>query len=413
MLQTFTSSGLRGRWGVKTLRGITTSPILGNDGSIRIADGYDEATGLWCHNIPQVNVPARPTENEASSALARLRAFFCTFPFKDADLIREQARGVDVVDLGKRPGLHESSLITAVMTSVCRQSLELAPGFLCDAPNYSGAGTGKGLLVRAVCMIGSGARPAAFTSGHDAGELDKRVTSAVIEARPAIFLDNFNAKDLVSDVLASVLTECPSEVRILGRTGMVKVYNRTLITVTGNAVQIAEDMARRWLNAHLDARMEDPERRPFPPGFLDRVYAARGDLLSAALTIWRWGRQNQCQPGIPIGSYEVWAQWCRDPLVALGARDPMERIAEIKAADPEAARARGHLRAMVGAAPRHSPQGERPAPGGHQVDRRQMHHQGRRAPVQPPERRRLGRRKRRHARRRIQPEPADSGRAAE
>jgi hypothetical protein len=115
----------------------------------------------------------------------------------------------------------------------------------------------------------------------------------------------------------------------------VKVYNRTLITVTGNAVQIAEDMARRWLNAHLDARMEDPERRPFPPGFLDRVYAARGDLLSAALTIWRWGRQNQCQPGIPIGSYEVWAQWCRDPLVALGARDPMERIAEIKAADPK------------------------------------------------------------------------------
>jgi len=66
------------------------------------------------------------------------------------------------------------------------------------------------------------------------------------------------------------------------------------------------------------------------------VFEARGDLLTHALTIWRWGRQHEALPrGKPLGSFELWAQWCRDPLLALGCRDPIDRLAEIKAADPK------------------------------------------------------------------------------
>src|SRR5262249_18147935 len=213
--------------------------------------------------------------------------------------------------------------------------LDLAPGFLCDAPNLSGAGTGKGLLVKAMCVIASGVRPSAFTSGHDAEEFDKRLTSALIEAHPAVFLDNFNSKSLTSDILASALTESPCKVRPMGHTKTVPLHTRTFIGITGNAVEVAEDMARRLLNAHLDARMEHPEQRPFQPGFLDRVFAERANLLAAALTIWRWGRQNGQKSGKSLGSYELWAQWCRDPLLALGMRDPVDRVAEIKAADPK------------------------------------------------------------------------------
>src|SRR4029077_4462052 len=123
--------------------------------------------------------------------------------------------------------------------------------------------------------------------------------------------------------------------RPMGHTKTVPLHTRTFIGITGNAVQIAEDMARRLLNVHIDARMENPEQRPFVPGFLERVFAERANLLAAALTIWRWGRQTQPKSGKPLGSYEVWAQWCRDPLLALGMRDPVDRIAEIKAADPK------------------------------------------------------------------------------
>ena len=361
--------GLEGSWGLKPFRGIVTAPILSGDGSIRSASGYDARSGLWCHNIPNITVPANPTKSDAERALRKLRQFFRTFPFADAMRLTDPDLGIEITDLCKPVGLDESSFLAALLTAVCRQSLELAPGFLCDAPSFSGAGTGKGLLVKAICVIASGVRPSAFTSGHNAEEFDKRLTAALTEARPAVFLDNFNNKNLTSDTLASALTESPAMVRVMGHTKTVPLHTSTFIGITGNAVQIAEDMARRLLNSHLDARMENPEQRKFAPGFLDHVFAERANLLAAALTIWRWGRQTQPKPGKPIGSYEVWAQWCRDPLLALGMRDPVDRLAEIKAADPKRRELTRHLRAMVDQPRRHHHQGERPRRRSHQEHR--------------------------------------------
>jgi hypothetical protein len=236
--------------------------------------------------------------------------------------------------VNKPPGLDESTFFVALLTAVCRQSLELAPAYLVRAPTFSGAGTGKGLAVKSICVVASGVRPSAFTSGHDHEEFDKRLTAALIEARPSVFLDNFNAKELKSDILASVLTESPAMVRLMGQTKTVPLHTRTFVGITGNAVEIAEDMARRIINSDFDAHMENPEQRKFRPGFLDDVFASRDLLLSDCLTIWRWGRVNELPSGKSLGSYETWAEWCRDPLLALGCRDPVDRIAEIKAADP-------------------------------------------------------------------------------
>jgi hypothetical protein len=35
-----------------------------------------------------------------------------------------------------------------------------------------------------------------------------------------------------------------------------------------------------------------------------------------------------------LGSFEEWGEWCRDPLLALGCRDPVEKIEAIKSDDP-------------------------------------------------------------------------------
>ena len=329
--------GLVGQWGLKPFNGITTAPILASDGSFRTGSGYDEATGLWCHRIPDVHVPEQPTKIQAKASLGVLRRFFRTFAFADAETIRDNTLGVDVINPSANIGLDESTFLVSLMTAVCRASLSLAPGILATAPAFSGAGTGKGLATKAICIIASGAPPSAFTSGHNAEEMDKRLTAALTEARPAIFLDNYNGKDLTSDILASALTENPCEVRPMGHTSMVKLHTRTLVAMTGNNVQIAEDMARRLLKTDYDAKVENPELRPFKPGFLDTVHQERATLLAHALTIWRWGRQNATllRQGKPFGSYEVWAEWCRDPLLNLGTRDPVDRIAAIKAADPK------------------------------------------------------------------------------
>ena len=240
------------------------------------------------------------------------------------------------MNLDQRPGMDESAFLVGLLTAICRPSLRLAPGLLVRAPEISGAGTGKGLLVRSICAIAFGVQPRAFTKGGDRQELDKRLASELIEAAPILFLDNVNGTLLRSDTLASVLTERPARVRPLGRTQMVALNSTAFIALTGNGLSVTEDLARRFIACELDARCEYPEQRKFASGWLDEIKRRRAELLAAALTVWRWGRQNAADlgHGRPLGSFEQWSEWCRDPLLALGCRDPIDRIDEIKSDDP-------------------------------------------------------------------------------
>jgi hypothetical protein len=325
-----------GEWKLRPLAGISMSPVLFSDGSVRAASGYDPETGLWCSRVPLL-LPPRPTHLEAESALKYLRSAFHTFPFSDSERSTHASLGVEVVDMAKPPGRDESAFLVSLLTACCRSSLWLAPGMLVTAPALSGAGSGKGLLVRAICTIAFGIQPRAFTTGGDRHELDKRLAAELVEAQPVLFLDNANGIALRSDTLASVLTERPARVRLLGQTRMVPLNSTAFIAVTGNGLTVSEDLARRFICCALDARCEDPESRPFPAGFLDDIEQRRGELLAAALTVWRWGRHNATalQRGKPLGSFETWAQWCRDPLLALGCGDPVERIEALKAQDPK------------------------------------------------------------------------------
>ena len=327
---------LSGEWGLPPLTGISTAPVLAPDGMVQAADGYHAPSGLWCASVPPLTIPDRPTRLQAEAALRLLREAFQTFPYTDAARRTDAALGVEVVDLHEFPGYDESATLVGLMTAICRPSLWLAPGFLVRAPEISGAGTGKGLLVRCLCAIAFGTRPHAFTTGGNRQELDKRLASTLIGAAPVVFLDNVNSWLLRSDTLASVLTERPARVRPLGRTQMAPLTSTAFIAVTGNGLNVSEDLARRFIVCELDARCEDPEQRQFETGFLGRVEARRAELLTAALTIWRYGRQgaHDLEHGRPLGSFEQWGEWCRDPLITLGCRDPVERIDAVKSEDP-------------------------------------------------------------------------------
>jgi putative DNA primase/helicase len=325
-----------GDWKLPRMVGITSSPLLSDDGGIRTAVGYDRDAGLYCYNIPDLSVPERPTKQQAWAALEKLRRAFRTFPFADATRSFDSALGVDVVDPKSPIGMDESGFLVGLLTAVCRQSLWLAPGFLLNAPQISGAGSGKGLLARAISAVAYGIRPRPFTPGNDKHEMDKRIVAELIEATPVIFMDNINATLLRSNTLASIITERPSGVRELGKSRMIKLEHASFVVLTGNGLSVGEDLARRFIFSQLDPQLENPESRPFKPGFLEDIERRRGELLAAVLTIWRWGRQNtnSLKLGITLGSFETWGTWVRDPLLVLGCQDPVAQIREIKARDP-------------------------------------------------------------------------------
>jgi len=214
---------------------------------------------------------------------------------------------------------------------------QLAPGtgFIIRAPQLSGAGTGKGQLVRAIARIAYDIAPNPFTSSGDRSELDKRLTAALVAAQPLIFIDNVNAEVLRSNLLAQIVTENPCSIRpFRENTKLVQIPTNAFLAITGNALRVSEDLARRFLAVDLDAGCEDPELRSFTREFAATVQSQRRELLAAVLTIWRWGRRNNIKGGLPLGSFERWACWCRDPLVALGCTDPVRRISDIKRDDP-------------------------------------------------------------------------------
>ena len=213
----------RGEWRLPPLNGIASAPLLRGDGSIKSTQGYDPATGMWCENVPDLTtlVPVRPTKGDAASALRLIRDTFKTFCFADAVTNYDAAIGVEQVDLSKPPGRDESAFLVALLTAVCRPSLHLAPGILLRAAAMSGAGSGKGLLARCICIIAFGRDPHAVTAGKGAEELEKRIASELIEGGPSLFLDNLNNMAVKSDLLASAITEQPARVRLLGKSLML------------------------------------------------------------------------------------------------------------------------------------------------------------------------------------------------
>ena len=113
------------------------------------------------------------------------------------------------------------------------------------------------------------------------------------------------------------------------------------------------DAARRFVESFLDAGVENPSERNFERDLQSDVMRDRDAILADVLTIWRWGRQNKAlRRGIPVGGFEQWGSWARDPLVALGCMDAAITMQRSKESDPGRERGNQCLSRLVG-----SPQG--------------------------------------------------------
>jgi hypothetical protein len=282
--------------------------LLNHDGTVCSVAGYNAQHGVWLDNPPDVAglIPGIPSYEEALHALKQVREVFKTFCFADARLRDVEDHPGSVVDTDAHPNADESGFLVALMTAVCRPSIGLAPGFLIKAASMSGAGTGKGLMARAISYIAFGREPFAVTSGGSQKELEKRIVAELMTGSPMLFIDNLNNTALKSDLLASVLTERPTRARILGKSEVRPLSTNAFVTVTGNGLSLSEDLARRFLMTELDSKSENPEARLFNSDVRSEIRARRLEMLGYLLTIWRWGRQHPALPsGRPLGSFET------------------------------------------------------------------------------------------------------------
>lgn len=307
---------------LKRLSAVITAPTITPEGRVIDRPGHDAATGLLLVGGGWPAIPARPTEAEARAALDVLVHPFRAFPF------------VGPLDRG--------ALLAALLTAVCRPALDTAPAIAFDAPVQ---GSGKTLLATAVGVLAGGEAPQIWphTATRDDEETRKRLFVMLRTAPAALVWDNvtgvFDSAALAAFLTAPALTD-----RVLGRSEMLTIPNRSLFVLTGNNMALAGDLPRRVLRCRIDPRSATPFDRQF--GF-DPVAEVRRDRLSlavAAVTLMR-ARLLSDAPAAPgdVGSFEGWARLVRQSVAWAGREldpgaygDPAEALAEATVADPDA-----------------------------------------------------------------------------
>ncbi len=251
------------------LSAIVETPVIRPDGSILDHPGYDAATRLYYAphaGMEACKVSLTPTPQEREQALALLLSAIGEFPYvSDAD--KANALGL---------------LLTPVLRPAIKRHVPLA---LIDAPKQ---GTGKGLLSDVVSIISTGNSAAILTMSDSDEELQKAITSLLIEGATIITIDNITGR-LQSRHLDAVLTSDMWRGRILGVSKMTLVPQRATWLATGNNIKLGGDLPRRCYRIRLDAKVSRPfMRKDFTHSDLVTwVSEHRAELVGALLTLAR------------------------------------------------------------------------------------------------------------------------------
>jgi len=305
-----------GDWTFPRIMGIISAPTMRPDGSLLLAAGYDESTGLLLVEPPPMPVVLeQPSREDALKALALIEGLIVGFPF--------------VNDVDKAVAL------SAIITPVVRGAFPVTPMHASRAPT---AGSGKSFLWDIFAAIAIGQLMPVMSTGPDVNELEKRLGAAMMTGQPLISIDNISG-DLGGDTLCQIIERPVVEIRILGRSEQVRIEARGTSTYsTGNNFVVVGDLCRRVITCNLDAAMERPELRQFDFDPIARILADRGAYIAACLTICR-AYLVAGRPGLApkLASFEGHSDVVRSALIWLGREDVVKSMEAARAEDPEQA----------------------------------------------------------------------------
>ncbi|MBW8003781.1 MAG: hypothetical protein FVQ80_17575 [Planctomycetes bacterium] len=185
------------------------------------------------------------------------------------------------------PFATEADLANAVALLLIPFARDLIPG---PTPFHlvvaAKAGTGKGLLSETLLDIATGGQCCLFPEAKDEEEMRKRITSFLIEGRPAVIFDNLSGA-ISSGVLSAAITAHEWSDRILGKNETIRIPNRAIWVGTANNPTMTIETARRTVRIRLVAKTEKPwTRTEFKHPLLKRwAKENRGKIVAACLVL--------------------------------------------------------------------------------------------------------------------------------
>jgi len=315
-----------GNWPFRVLAGAISAPTLRHNGSILRENGYDPQTYLYLKSdIELPEIPEPPSKEDAEEALRLIEDLFVEFPFTNA--------------------ASKSVVLSATLSTVARPMMNVVPAHGARAP---AAGSGKSYIFDIISAICQGETCPVISASEREEETEKRITSALLTGGLIINLDNVNGPLCGGDILFQLVDREILQPRVLGKSELVRVYNRHVLFFNGNNVRPKGDMTRRTLIADLDTCEERPAEREFHFDPVAAVKADRGKYIAACMTILRAyiAAGSPKQDFNPKNSFGEWSGLVRSAIVWLGREDPNVTADAVREDDPELQKLAGLMVAL-------------------------------------------------------------------
>jgi hypothetical protein len=245
---------------VPEIRGVITAPVMPDlprstqdvaEGADRIIaqPGLDAASGLYLSPLgTMVEVPITPSTTQVSASADLLLRPWADFPFVSpgADLNAEVSR---------------SACVYGMMVAANRRALPIAPG-IAFGSHGEGMSSGKTLAGEVLGVIAAGEIPGPVSLSPDFTEQRKEIVTHLLEGDGCLFLDNIPTGTRFDVApLASSMTSETFKGRLLGANKQIEMCTRVMVVATGNSLNMAGDLASRFLLVRLDTGLERPEDR--------------------------------------------------------------------------------------------------------------------------------------------------------
>lgn len=253
---------------IKELKARVSLPYACSDGRIVQVPGYDVQTGVFADFAPDAfePVPVSPTRAEIVEALRTLWRPWSLFPFATAH--------------------DRAAMLSAILTAVCRCSLDIAPGYLADAPLQS-SGKSKSMSALGAVIRGSRAPVTPWVSGSGSeSELAKKLVSLLVAGIDYVAFDNVTGT-MSSSVLSALLTDGALSERLLGGNVWYSGEARMFVCASSNNASLDRDLSRRFIRVRIDPGVERANSRNFPFDPIDVALSERMNIARAVLVVIR------------------------------------------------------------------------------------------------------------------------------
>lgn len=253
---------------IKELKARVSLPYACADGRIVQVPGYDVLTGVFADFAPDAfePVPTSPTRGEVVEALRALWEPWSLFKFATSH--------------------DRAAMLSAIFTAVCRCSLDMAPGYLADAPTQ-GSGKTKSMAALGALIRGARAPVTPWVSGSGSeGELSKKLVSLLMAGVDFVSFDNVSGT-MSSSVLSALLTDGALSERILGGNSWYSGEARMFVCASSNNASLNRDLSRRFVRLRINPGVERPNSLSFPFDPIDLALSERINIARAVLVVIR------------------------------------------------------------------------------------------------------------------------------